>query len=282
MVSRLRDALCETAAGWKDDLPPDWRAVLAAVEHGSADVAPELELEPWEPIFPARKGRVFPGAPEGAHMLRAFDGVRADAVRVVLLGQDPYPEPAAASGRAFEIGNALVWRDLDRMFSKSIRAWTQMLMAARYRRPELAAGFTAWAPMLDDIEAGTLDIDPPARMADRQERQGVLLLNSALTLSRFRRDVDPHQGRGHVPFWAPVIQAVLRHVARAEHPVVFVALGDAAAGNLDAAGLLPAPAPHLSLVMPHPAFADDFLACPNPFLAANAHLHRMGAPPIDW
>ncbi len=282
MALRLRDALCEMTACWKDDLPSDWRAVLEKVEAGAANVAPELELEVWEPIFPARKGRVFPGAPEGAHMLRAFDGVRADAVRVVLLGQDPYPEPAAASGRAFEIGNVLVWRDLDRMFSKSIRAWTQMLMAARHGRSELAASFAAWTPMLEEIEAGKLEIDAPARMADRQERQGVLLLNSALTLSRFKRDVDPHQAHGHVPFWAPVIQAALRHVASQKQPVVFIALGDAAADNLKAADLLPAPAPHLSLVLPHPAFAEDFLACPNPFLAANAHLNRLGARPINW
>jgi len=282
MATTLRDALSETTAGWKDDLPPDWQSVMDQVQTGIDDVDESLDLEVWEPIFPARKGRTFPGAPDGAHMLRAFDGVRADGVRVVLLGQDPYPEPAAATGRAFEIGNAVVWRDLDRMFSKSIRAWTQMLMAARHKRPELSKNFAAWSEMLDEIEAGSMDIEAPTEMADRQQREGVLLLNSSLTLSRFRRDIDPHQARGHVPFWAPVIQAALRHVASQGRPVVFVALGQAAADNLAAAGLLPAPEPHLSLVLPHPAYADEFLACPNPFLAANAHLARMGAQPIDW
>lgn len=282
MATTLRDALAEMTAGWKADLPPDWRPVMDPVRTGTEDVDASLELEAWEPIFPARKGRVFPGAPDGAHMLRAFDGVRADRVRVVLLGQDPYPEPAAATGRAFEIGNAFAWQDLDRMFSKSIRAWTQALMAARHKRPDLAENFAAWSGMLDEIEAGTLAIEAPTEMAERQQGQGVLLLNSSLTLSRFRRDIDPHQARGHVPFWAPVIQAVLRHVAAQGQPVVFVALGQAAADNLEAAGLLPAAGPHLSLVLPHPAYAEDFLACPNPFLAANAHLARLGAPPIDW
>ncbi|OCW56127.1 uracil-DNA glycosylase [Hoeflea olei] len=274
--------MCETTAGWKEDLAPDWRAVMADVALGTAAVAPDLELEAWEPIFPARRGRTFPGAPAGAHMLRAFDEVRARDVRVVLLGQDPYPEPAAATGRAFEIGNALVWRDLDRMFSKSIRAWTQMLMAARHGRPELSQSFDAWPKMLAEIESGALAIEAPSDLAGRQEAEGVLLLNSSLTLSRFRRDIDPHQSQGHVRFWAPVIQAALRHVAGQGRPVVFIALGQAAADNLEAAGLLPATDPHLSLVLPHPAYADDFLACANPFLAANAHFERLGAQPINW
>lgn len=282
MTTTLRDALSETTAGWKDDLAPDWREVMADVRLGAEAVGAALELEAWEPIFPARLGRTFPGAPNGAHMLRAFDDVRAGAVRVVLLGQDPYPEPAAATGRAFEIGNALIWRDLDRMFSKSIRAWTQMLMAARHERPDLSESFAAWPKMLAEIESGALEIEAPAEMAGRQEAEGVLLLNSSLTLSRFRRDIDPHQSRGHVPFWAPLIQTALRHVAGQGRPVVFVALGQAAADNLAAAGLLPAARPHLSLVLPHPAYAEEFLACPNPFLQANAHLERMGAHPIDW
>ncbi|MBW3095968.1 uracil-DNA glycosylase family protein [Pseudohoeflea coraliihabitans] len=282
MATTLCEAMREMTAGWKDDLPPDWRLVMQDVETGADDIDPHLQLEAWEPIFPARKGRSFPGAPEGAHMLRAFDAVRADAVRVVLLGQDPYPDPAASTGRAFEIGNALVWRDLERMFSKSIRAFTLMLMAARYDRPELTHSFSAWSTMLAEIESGSLQIEDPADMADRQERAGVLLLNSALTLSRFQRDVDPHQGRGHVLFWRPVIRAALRHIASQDRPVVFVAFGQAAADNLEHAGCLPAPAPHLSLVLPHPAFAEEFLACANPFLAANAHLQRMGAQPIAW
>ncbi len=282
MATTLRDALSETTAGWKSDLAPDWRAVMADVRLGVDAVDVRLELEAWEPIFPARLGRMFPGAPEGAHMLRAFDDVRADGVRVVLLGQDPYPEPAAATGRAFEIGNALTWRDLDRMFSRSIRAWTQMLMAARHGRPDLSESFAAWPKTLAEIESGRLDIEAPAAMADRLQAEGVLLLNSSLTLSRFRPDIDPHQSRGHVPFWAPLIRAALRHVAEQGRPVVFVALGQAAADNLEAAGLLPAGNPHLSLVLPHPAYADEFLACSNPFLAANAHFERMGARPINW
>lgn len=280
MPSTLREVLCELSADWLQDLPSGWRTVLNDVRLAADDVAEDLELEVWEPVFPARKQKVFPGAPADAHMLRAWESVPPDGVRVVLLGQDPYPEPAAATGRAFEVGNALVWRDLDRMFSKSIRAWTQMLMAARHQRPELSQSFAAWSPMLKEIEAGELAIEAPLDMADHQEREGVMLLNSALTLTRFRPDIDPHQAHGHAPFWAPLIQATLRHVAAQNRPVVFIALGELAAANLKAANL--PPAPHLTLTLPHPAFAEDFLACPNPFLAANAHLERAGAAPINW
>lgn len=281
MPQRLSEAMREVLAGWQGDLPPSWHAVLGATALDFAAIDPALEIEPWEPVFPPRKGRVFPGAPAGAHLLRAFDQVAPSGVRAVILGQDPYPEPASATGRAFEIGAALAWRDLDRMFSASVRAYTQSLLAARLDRPELARSFADWPALLRMIETGEIAMEAHGAVSDRHEAQGVLLLNASLTLSRFRRDIDPHQARGHLPMWRPLMLAVLRHVARADAPIAFLGFGDAAQALFAEAGL-DAMGRHIVLNRPHPAFADAYLAHPNPFAAANTHLAGAGVPPIDW
>src|SRR5687768_3353017 len=99
MAVRLVDALEEMLDGWQDDLPASWRPVLAGVRLGFDACDPDCVIEHWEPIFPARRDRRFPGAPAAAHMLRAFDAVDPADVRCVVLGQDPYPEPGFATGR---------------------------------------------------------------------------------------------------------------------------------------------------------------------------------------
>ena len=50
MAVRLKDALAETFAGWREDLGSAWRDVLGGVELGFEAVDPSLTLEPWEPM----------------------------------------------------------------------------------------------------------------------------------------------------------------------------------------------------------------------------------------
>jgi len=283
MAQALHEAMREILSGWRDDLEPAWRAVLGDVEpaHDAIDAA--LVLEAWEPVFPARRGRAYPGAPKGAHMLRAFDGIAPEDVRVVILGQDPYPCAAFATGRAFEAGNVARWRELEKMFSKSIRTWLQLVAAARTGDLSYAGSVADWDRLIADIEAGRTDIEPAAEMMDPWVRQGVLLLNSSFTLSRFRVEGDPHQVDGHLPLWRPVVAAVLGHLAARGTPTVFMAFGDQAAAALAAAGI--ADGIHGStaaILREHPARAEAVLALENPFLACNRALAALGAPPIRW
>ena len=94
MATSLREALRETLSGWQTDLAPEWRKVLDGVQLAFDAVDARLELHPWEPIFPSRRHFPLPGAPAGAHLLRAFDSLKPDDVRCVLVGQDPYPNIA--------------------------------------------------------------------------------------------------------------------------------------------------------------------------------------------
>ncbi len=283
MAIPLKDAFEQTFAGWREDVEPAWRAVLGGVDLGFDAVDPALDLAPWEPIFPARRGKSFPGAPPRAHVFRAFDGLAPDAARCVVLGQDPYPSPAFATGRAFEAGNVAAWRELDKMASRSVRAFIQLVVAARTGEPRYAAGFESWPSTLADLEGGRVRLEAPAALADRWVASGVLLLNSALTLSRFDPAVGPHQARGHLPLWRPVLLAVLRHLASRGAPLVCIGFGDAAASLFGEA--LPdreRPAAAHVILRPHPAAADELLALENPFPICNRHLRSMGGPPVRW
>jgi hypothetical protein len=128
MAVSLKRALMEILTDWPDDRPSEGRDACGEAEFGFGNADPQLEREFWEPVFPVRRGRNFPGMPVGAHMLRAFEGVPPHHVRCVILGQNPYPAPDFDTGRAFEAGNVVSWRELDKVFSedkvfsKSVRA----------------------------------------------------------------------------------------------------------------------------------------------------------------
>ena len=284
MAVQLRAALRETLEGWQEDIHQPWRNVIADVALGFEQVDATLELELWEPIFPARRGRAFPGAPEGAHMLRAFDNLPPEEVRCVILGQDPYPCPAFSTGRAFEAGNVARWRELDKMFSPSVRAVIQLIVAARTGEAHYARSFAQWPAMLAAIEGGAVDLEASDTLADRWVASGVLLLNSSLTLTRFQREGDPHQVRGHLPLWRPLMVRVLSHLVARDAPVVFIGFGNAAAETLAAAGLggSDAGATGRAIFRPHPAAADEVLAQENPFTLCNRRLRAMGAAAVDW
>ena len=283
MPLALKDAMQDILAGWRQDLDPDWRAAVNGSDLGFDAIDPGLTLEPWEPVFPARKGRNFPGAPKSAHIFHAFDGIRPRDVRVVVLGQDPYPCAAFSTGRAFEAGNVAEWRELEKMFSVSVRTYMQLIAAARTGDPSYAAATAAWKKLVADIAAGRIDIEPADRIADRWVGQGVLLVNSALTLSRFKVEGDPHQLRGHLPLWRPFIVGVIRYLAARATPVVFIGFGGQAADALGAAGIGEGARGAVGCILrEHPARGDAVLALENPFLLANRMLAAMGGAAIAW
>ncbi len=284
MGYQLREALRETLINWQQDIDPAWQNQLGNVALDYDAVGDDLNLEPWEPIFPSRRHNIFPGEPDRAHMLRAFDGISPDDVRCVILGQDPYPCPAFSTGRAFEAGNVAQWRELDKMFSKSIRAFIQLIVAARTGLNDYATDFSRWPVLLADIEAGRVDLENPEALADRWVNSGVLLLNPSLTLSRFKVELDDHQSKGHLVLWRPLMLAVLRLLVERGKPTVFLGFGDAAAETFALAGLSEGQneANQHVILRAHPAFADDVLGRGNPFTLCNQLLEAADAQAVSW
>jgi len=285
MTIPLKDALQELLQDWRDDLSPPWRRLVAGVELGFEEVDADLELHPWEPIFPSRRHFVLPGEPSGAHMFRAFDQMHPEAVRCVVLGQDPYPSIDFATGRSFEAGGYHRWDELEKMSSCSVRSLIQSVYGFRSGQPRLCETTGNWSEVLRAI-APDSGFPAPDRLAQEWVEQGVLLLNASLTLSRFSKEGGPHQLRGHLPLWRPLMAHLIGHFAdRATQPVVFLLLGDAARQVAAVAGLAPGGEPdrHPAVVaMPHPAAGDDFLRLPNPFNRCNEKLLAMKAEPIRW
>ena len=293
-MASLREALRGFLKGWRDDLAWSWRQVLRGVAPDFDAVRADLELGDDEIIFPGRKGRPVPGAPPGAHVFRALDGIRPGAVRVVVLGQDPYPKHQQATGRAFEQGDLKSWPRDPKRVADSLARVVQAIAAAGTGDGAYTRNDAAWRKVLDDLEAGTLRLAAPNRLFSRLERQGVLWLNTGLTLSRFQKGGTPEQLEGHLPLWRPIIRRILTHLAtRSSGQVVFLLWGSPARWVFQEAGVQQAAeaagtwqqrvavAAHA-----HPAAVisgqPSFFRPPNPIVRANELLVRMGGRPIDW
>jgi uracil-DNA glycosylase len=181
--------------------------------------------------------------PRGGEWFRALDLTPPEAVRVVILGQDPYHGPGQAHGLAF-----------------SVRPGVRVppSLANIYRELESDLGI---APAQHGF------LEPWAQ-------QGVLLLNSVLTVERGL--AASHQGRG----WELFTDAVIHHLAARERPCAFLLWGNHAqkkAGFVDAARHLVLKAAHPSPLSAH----NGFLGCRH-FSRVNAWLEAQGEAPIEW
>lgn len=179
--------------------------------------------------------------PAGEHVLRAFEQP-LDQVRVLIVGQDPYPTPGHAIGLSFAVAPDVqpVPRSLINIFSE----------------------------LVDDLglpRPATGDLTP---WADR----GVMLLNRVLTV----RPGAPasHRGKG----WEAITEAAIEALAERGGPLVAVLWGRDAR-NLS--GRLPG-IPIVESAHPSPLSARSGFFGSRPFSRVNDHLVRLGAPPIDW
>src|SRR5687768_12199978 len=108
-MPKLRDLLANHYAAWRNDLPSSWQAPLQSVAPDLAGVPAGTTISASVAIFPRLKASPLAGAPPGASVLRCLDRVSFQDVRVVVMGQDPYPRRRQATGRAFEHGSWVRW-----------------------------------------------------------------------------------------------------------------------------------------------------------------------------
>jgi len=188
----------------------------------------------------AQGRRIFP---RGSEYFRALDLTPLDDVRVVILGQDPYHGEGQAHGLCF-----------------SVRPGVRI-------PPSLV---NIYKELQDDLGI------PPARhgFLEHWARQGVLLLNSVLTVEMGR--AASHQGQG----WERFTDAVIRAVNEQEKPVVFILWGSYAqrkAAFVDRSRHLVLRSPHPSPLSAHNGFFGS-----RPFSKANDFLEKHGRGRIDW
>ena len=300
-MTALRDALATYLHDWRDDVPAAWLPVLEGVEPALDKVKPHLELrEPLERIHPLRKGHNDSAAPAGSHPFKALESVLPQDVRVVLVGQDPYPNIANATGRSFEQGGRTRWESPPKpKLAISLQRIVQVLAEHRQPGHAYASNDAAWIDWLQAFTQNKPAMQLPHELFDHWGQQGVLCLNLGLTLSRFDdKDKDP-EGEwvqpAHMALWTPVVQRILEHlVCRPQQALLLMLWGEPAQDAVDAMGLKALAAASgdarrlLEVRKQHPnARANGSSILPffrprNPFTLANELLADEGFSPIDW
>ncbi len=134
--------------------------------------------------------------PEPGLILR-FARTDLAAAKVVILGQDPYPQKGTATGRAFEVGGLKSF--LDPFPQSSLKNILRLIYAA------YSGECIGWTGLKEKIKDGSFGILPPDRLFSSWERQGVLLLNSSLSC----RAGEP---MSHMRLWQPFSERLIRYV----------------------------------------------------------------------
>jgi uracil-DNA glycosylase len=215
-----------------------WSEVLAPVADTIAQLGDRLRVE-------QDAGRRF--APAGDRVFAALTMPLA-SVRVLVVGQDPYPTPGHAIGLSFAVG-------------RDVRPLPPSLMNIH---AEYEADLGLPRPRHGDLSA----------WVDR----GVLLLNRVLTV----RHGEPgsHRGWGWEQVTDAVVDGLVTHHAAAGTPLVALLWGRDAqqlAPRLERGGAHVLTAPHPSPLSAHRGFLGS-----RPFTRTNALLDAAGAAPVDW
>jgi len=220
-------------------VPESWRPALetALASQGARTLGGFLKAE-------EAAGKVI--YPPRGNRLAALDLTPLDSVKVVVLGQDPYHGPGQAHGLAFSVPQGVkVPPSLVNIYKE---------LEADLGIPRTTHGnLESWA------------------------RQGVLLLNNALTVEAGL--AGSHQMKG----WEALTDAAVAAVAARDVPTVFMLWGSHAQKKAARVPGLES-GPHLVLKAPHPsplsAHAGFFGS--RPFSQANAFLEQHGRGAVDW
>ncbi len=211
---------------------PSWAAALAPVADQIAQLGDFLRAEN------AAGHRYLPA---GGLVLRAFEQPLAD-VRVLIVGQDPYPTPGHAVGLSFAVAPDV--RPIPRSLANIYRELQTDLGLA----PPSTGDLTPWA------------------------QRGVLLLNRVLTVRPGAS--ASHRGRG----WEEVTDAAIAALVARGGPLVAILWGRDARGLKPALGATAV----IESAHPSPLSANSGFFGSRPFSRANAALLAQGAEPVDW
>lgn len=181
--------------------------------------------------------------PKPANVFRAFDLCPFDAVRVVILGQDPYHGPDQANGLCFSVSPGVA-------LPPSLQNIFKEIESDLGHRVSHDGDLTRWA------------------------QQGVLLLNATLTVRAGL--AGSHQGKG----WEEFTDAAIHALATEREQLVFILWGNYARKKgafIDRSKHCVIESAHPSPLSAHNGFFGS-----KPFSKANEYLERTGQKPIQW
>lgn len=205
---------------------------------------PEFESQTFQNLqeFLAEENQKYQVYPNEDNIFSALNAVSFDKVKVVIIGQDPYHEPGQAHGLCFSV------------------------LGDTPAPPSLV---NIYKEIEDDLKIKCFSSGDLTRWA----RQGVLLLNTTLTV---RRGVaNSHRGRG----WEEITGRIIELLSKREKPLVFLLWG------ANACAFAEKIAPwHLVLKAPHPSPLSayrGFFGCKH-FSKCNEFLKANNEQEIDW
>ncbi len=213
-------------------IDPGWAHALAPVEDDIAQMGQFLRDE-------NAAGRGY--LPAGRNVLRAFTQP-FDDVRVLIVGQDPYPTPGHAVGLSFSVAE-----DVSPIPRSLANIYTEYCADLGYPKPA-NGDLTPWA------------------------KSGVLLLNRVLTVAP--GEPASHRNKG----WEAVTECAIKALVSRDEPLVAILWGRDAAGLQQWMPDVPViVSPH-----PSPLSASKGFFGSRPFSRANTELEDLGGEPIDW
>jgi len=221
-----------TARPLSELVDPGWAAALEPVAPRIAAMGDFLRAE-------VAAGR--PYLPAGRQVLRAFEAPLAE-VKVLIVGQDPYPTPGHPVGLSFSVDPSVrpVPRSLQNIYQ------------------ELRTDLGIPTPPNGDLTPWT--------------RQGVMLLNRVLTVQAGAP--GSHRGKG----WEAVTEHAIRTLVARGGPLVAVLWGR----DADTLRPLLGGIPIIASAHPSPLSASAGFFGSRPFSRANELLVAAGAEPVDW
>jgi len=217
-------------------IPPGWKPHLEAETHQpyfhELDAFLDREREANHTILP-----------ESQDIFNALRSTPYASVRVLLLGQDPYPTPGHAHGLCFSVRPGV--------------------------RPIPGSLRNIYRELRDDLGIPT----PSHGCLESWARQGVLLLNTVLTVRA--HDANSHQKRG----WETFTDRIIDLLNERSMPMVFLLWGRSAQKKRERVTA----SHHrvIECAHPSPLSARLFLGC-RCFSATNRRLAESGIPPVDW
>ncbi len=177
---------------------PSWEAFLSADETAEALAFAEQGIAGSE-------GEIVPPTCKALRFLETD----LRGAKIIILGQDPYPQSGAATGRCFEVGTLTSWEDTFRNVSLKniVRAiyasQTDSILSYKQILAQVAQGW----PLL-----------PPQLLFRDWERQGVLLLNTAFTCQL-------GAAGSHTDLWRPFTALLLRYICEANPQLIWFVWG---------------------------------------------------------
>ncbi len=217
-------------------IEPSWKQVLS----------PEFEADYFRNLAEFVKAQYLQSVvyPPPKFIFRAFELTPFDAVKVVIIGQDPYHGKGQANGLCFAVNRGVRLPPSVQNIYKEIQY--DLGQPSRYPHGDLEG----WA------------------------KKGVLLLNATLTVSE--KNPGSHQKKG----WEQFTDAVIQVLSEQKQHLVFILWGAYAqkkGAMIDETNHLVIKSPHPSPFSAHTGFFGS-----KPFSQCNAYLAQHHLTPIDW